>query len=60
MEYPIDEWYFLLKDFVDSIRKDIDPPQTIYDGLRTLELAIATFESHREERPIKLSELQQK
>jgi predicted dehydrogenase len=57
MEYPIDLWYPLLKDFVDTIREDREPPQTIYDGLKSLQLCVATYESAKRQRSVTISEL---
>jgi predicted dehydrogenase len=56
VEYPIDEWYQLLVPFIEGIREDKNPPQTIYDGLKSLELCLATYESYRKQKTIDMNE----
>lgn len=56
VEYPIDEWYQLLVPFISAIREDKNPTQTIHDGLKALELCLATYESYRKQKTVDMSE----
>jgi predicted dehydrogenase len=56
VEYPIDEWYQLLVPFVGAIREDKDLNPTLKDGLKALELCLATYESHRRQRTVDMTE----
>lgn len=56
VEYPIDEWYQLLLPFVKGIQEDKNPAQTINDGLKSLELCLATYESHRTQKTVEMSD----
>ncbi len=57
IEIPIGIWYHLLSGFVNSINSDTDPPETILDGLKSLELAIATYESSKKQCRISVEEI---
>lgn len=52
VEYPIDEWYQLLVPFVRAIQQDEEPTQTLHDGLKALELCLATYEAYRKQKTI--------
>lgn len=56
VEYPIDEWYQLLVPFIKAIREDKNPNQPIHDGLKALELCLATFESDRTKKTVDMTE----
>jgi hypothetical protein len=56
VEYPIDEWYQLLVPFVGAIREDKDLDPTLNDGLKALELCLATYESHRRQKTVDTAE----
>ncbi len=56
VEYPIDEWYQLLVPFIKAIREDKKPNQTIRDGLKALELCLATYESDRTKKKVDMTE----
>ncbi|RLG90774.1 MAG: inositol 2-dehydrogenase [Thermoprotei archaeon] len=43
-----------LKAFIDSIIKDIEPPVTVIDGLRTVQIAEACWKSYKEGKSIKV------
>ena len=55
-EVPIDGYYYLLADFLNVIREDESPSQTIHDGLKSLELCLATYESYRKRKTVDMSE----
>lgn len=46
-----------LRAFINSIRKDVETPVTIVDGLKTVQIAEACWRSYREKRPVKILEV---
>jgi predicted dehydrogenase len=47
----------LLRDWLRVLDREIPPPVTVADGLRTLEVVEACYLSHRERRPVRIAEL---
>ncbi|GAK02688.1 NADH-dependent dyhydrogenase [Geomicrobium sp. JCM 19037] len=45
----------LVKDFVGAVREDLAPSITGEDGLRTVEVALAAYESSKQKRPIAIT-----
>ncbi|MGI6566429.1 MAG: Gfo/Idh/MocA family oxidoreductase [Firmicutes bacterium] len=57
--YQWDFWganmdYYLVKEFVGSIKEDREPSITAQDGIRALEVVVAAYESARSGQPVKL------
>lgn len=50
-----DSNYYLIREFVDSIREGRQPEITGLDGLRALEVALGAYESAAKGEPVKLS-----
>ena len=43
-----------MNDLIDAIEKDRPPLDSIHDGRASLEMILAVYESHRQERPVEL------
>jgi len=45
---------WIVNDLIEAIEKDRAPLDSIYDGRASLEMILAVYESHKQDRPIEL------
>lgn len=50
----VDPYFEILEDFAESIRNNTQPPITVFDGLKSLEAAIAIYDSAKSGRIVEI------